>query len=99
MAKDLRPAIVCDDVKELTLASSSFMGDSDSESLIRLKQTQNAIIKDCRPSNAVNVFDGIMGSDTKGILLNGNLVQKTRLTFNLDKGVQQEAFREINSFR
>lgn len=99
MTKDLRPALVCDDVDDLTIAGCRLMGDPQGQPLIRLKQTRNAIIQDCRPTNAVDTFVGVTGVDSKNILLNGNLLQKAKTTFDLDKTVRKEVLREISSIR
>ncbi|MGO8751691.1 MAG: glycoside hydrolase family 28 protein [Thermoguttaceae bacterium] len=71
-AGDLRPAVVCDDVQNLDLASFKADGDPKAESLVRLQDTQAALIAGARVLNPLGTFLRVEGERSNHIVLKGN---------------------------
>ena len=55
-AEDLRAAIVCDDVQQLTVTGFQADGHPNAESLIRLQNTQAALLTAVRIRNPLGTF-------------------------------------------
>jgi hypothetical protein len=68
--EDIRPAIVCDDVRDLELLGFKAEGNKKAESLIRLENSQNIFIRDSRVLNEIGTFLRVEGS--KDIMLSEN---------------------------
>jgi hypothetical protein len=77
-ARDLRPAVVCDDVCDLEVAGFKAAGDMEAESLLRLRSTQGAFIHACRPVGEIGTFLQLEGASTKDITLAGNKLDGVR---------------------
>ena len=90
---DLRPAIYCDKVSDLFISASSFMGDTDGEPLVKLRNTSNAVIQSCFARNKVGVLVGIEGSETERTLLDGNLFFNAKQHFSQGEGVTRPSVR------
>ena len=60
-AEDLRPAVVCDDVQNLDLAGLKADGARKAESLIRLQDTQAALIAGSRVLQPLGTFLRVEG--------------------------------------
>lgn len=73
-SSDLRPAIICDDVTGLELTGFGADADPKSESLIRLENTRGAFISNSRPVGTVPVFVQVEGSESREIVLRGNML-------------------------
>lgn len=71
-AADLRPAVVCDDVKDLDLINLRADGCADAESLVRLQDTQAALISGARVLGPLKSFLRVEGERSLRILLRGN---------------------------
>jgi len=76
--KDLRPAVVCDDVENLEIAGLKAAGDEKAESLLRLRQTRSAFIHDCWPTNPLDTFLRLEGRNTCDIALSANKLDRVR---------------------
>ena len=66
-AGDLSAAVVCDDVQNLDLASFKADGDPKAESLLRLQDTQAALITGSRVLNPLGTFCGWKASGSNRI--------------------------------
>ena len=66
---DLRPAIVCDDTRDLEIAGLKAEGNAQGEALIRLQRVQGATIADSRPLNAIGCFLQVEGVGSRSIFL------------------------------
>jgi polygalacturonase len=64
---DLRPAIVCDDVQDLELTGFRADGNKKAESLIRVQNSQDVLIKNSRPLNETGTVLLVEGADSKNI--------------------------------
>lgn len=96
---DLRPAIAFDDVSMIVMSGCLFEGDTSGEPLIRLDKVNDAIISDSRPEGAINTFVGILGKESKNIIVKDNFLGKAKKTFDLGKDVNKDAVKEINTLR
>ncbi len=70
--EDGRPALLCDDVERLKIAGMEAAGTLQTPALIRLVNTREVQISDCRPASPVTVFLEISGEQTKDIVVSGN---------------------------
>jgi len=75
-AKDMRPAVVCDDVESLEIAGLKATGDEKAESLLRLRATRGAFIHNCWPLNPLETFLRLEGSNTADITLSENKLDR-----------------------
>lgn len=76
--KDLRPALVCDDVEDLEIAGLKAAGDIAAESLLRLRATRGAFIHTSRPLGPIDTFLRVEGATSSGISLAGNKLNQVR---------------------
>ena len=76
--KDLRPAIVCDDLQDLELSNVKAQADPSVESLIRLRAVQGAFIHGSRPLNDIGTFVRVEGASSRDIVLSGNDLSHTK---------------------
>ncbi len=71
-AEDVRPAIVCDDVKDFSLTAMQADSYPGTESLIRLQNTQAALLTGNRALRPVAAFLRVEGEQSQRISLSGN---------------------------
>ena len=69
---DLRHALVMDDVAEAVIDSFKAPFATGAAALISLTNTQDSIIRNCRPPQGTNVFLSLNGKQTTGISLYNN---------------------------
>ncbi len=69
---ELRPALFCQDVTDLSLAEISAAGQNDGEPLIRLDQVKGTWVRDCRAMPGANTFLLVTGDQSSGIRMIGN---------------------------
>ena len=69
---DARPAVVCEDVRDLTLLDFDAQATSATRALIRLRDVDGALIHGCRPTHPVAAFLRLEGQTTRDINLFGN---------------------------
>lgn len=75
---DLRPAIVCDDVQRLTVNGLQADGHLDAESLLRLEDTQDALLTAVRVLQPIGTFLRVEGSGDSRIMLQNNDLELVR---------------------
>ncbi len=68
-ATEMRPAIVCDDVKELDLRGLRTTKAASAQPVVKLIQTNKARLTDCAAPEGASVFLEAQGDRTNGILL------------------------------
>lgn len=66
-----RPALVCDDVRELELDSLTTM-TSHADSLIRFINVQNALVRGCTAPKEAPLFLDALGPETRGVSVMSN---------------------------
>ena len=72
---DARPAIVCDDVNDMTLAGLALAAPVDDAPLIDLRNTRRVLLTGMRSPAGVKVFTQISGADSSEITLQGNSLE------------------------
>ncbi len=77
-SRDLRPAIICDDVTDLELAGLKAAGDPAAESLIRLRASRKAFIHTSRPLGKIETFLRLEGRQTTGVTLAANKLDEVQ---------------------
>ncbi|NTV38250.1 MAG: hypothetical protein HGA82_03610, partial [Anaerolineales bacterium] len=87
---ELRPALVCDDVKDLELASFRAVGNAENE-LVRLKDTHGAYIHGCRPLGECARFLEIQGTASHDILVLSNDLRKSSQSVVVSGGARRSA--------
>jgi len=84
--RDLRPALVCDDVVDLELSNFRAAGNEAQSELVRLTGTHQAYIHGSRPLETVNAFLRVDGPDSTGILLQSNDLRLAHTAIDLSGG-------------
>lgn len=96
-ATEERPAIFCEDVKDLKLTgltSTPVVGD---QPVIKLAQTQNVFIQGCAAPAKTTTFLEVLGAETKDVvLMNNNLVSAGK-ALQTDKNVPKEAVTTLGN--
>ena len=92
--EDLRSAIVCDDVQDLTLTGFQADGHPNAESLIRLQNTQAALLTATRVLHPLGTFLRVEGAGSKRIVLKGNDLELAGQTLSVSEGVPSDAVRQ-----
>jgi hypothetical protein len=87
----LRPAIVCDDVQHLTVFGLQAAGHPDAESLIRLEDTQRALVTAARVLDPLGTFLRVEGASCQRIALRGNDLDLARQPVSLSDGTPADA--------
>lgn len=72
LSQDYRPALVCDDVDDLDIDGLKAHAGRDVASLIRLRDTRNALIRGSRALTAVPVLVSVEGERSAAITVSGN---------------------------
>lgn len=88
---DLRPAVVCEDVRDLELSNLRAGLHHEAPALLRLAGVDGAYIHGCRPLNPILRFARIEGS-SGGILLRGNDLRLAKQAVEADGGAPLSAF-------
>ena len=88
-AEDVRPAIVCDDVQQLTLTGFQADGHPDAESLIRLQNTQAALLTAARVFDPLGTFLRVEGAGRQRIVLRGNDLDLAREAVSVSDGASR----------
>lgn len=98
-ATEERPAIFCDDVKDLRitgLASTSTIGN---QPIIQLTQTKRALIQGCVAPAKTDVYLGVRGEQTEQIVMMSNHLVAAKHLFSPSPDVPSNAVLEINNAR
>jgi len=90
-AADLRPAIVCDDVQDLELTGLKADGHPKAESLLRLQDTQAALVTGARVLNPIGTFLRVEGERSNRIILKGNDLDLAGKTVSMSEKVPPNA--------
>lgn len=79
-AAEERPAIVCDDVKDLSISGLSSSRTAGIQPVIRLSQTARAFIHGCIAPSETNAYLELHGNQTEQIvLMNNNLLNARKI--------------------
>ena len=93
-AKDLRPAVVCDDVQTLTVNGLQADNDSAAESVIRLQNTKAAMLTATRLLNPIETYLRVEGARSERIRLRGNDLELATQAVSTAKDVPHNAVQQ-----
>ncbi|MGA2258544.1 MAG: glycosyl hydrolase family 28 protein, partial [Thermoguttaceae bacterium] len=71
-ARDLRPAIVCDDVEDFDVAGLKADGSPRAESLLRMQNARGVYVHGSRVLSSIGTFLQVEGDKTQRIVVKGN---------------------------
>jgi hypothetical protein len=94
---DARPAITCDDVEDLNVCDVRAAANPDTESLLRLRSTRDALIHGCRPLGKAGTFLRVEGRACRDITLHGNDLHRARKAVETADGADARAVSEKQS--
>lgn len=80
-AKEMRPVLVCDDVKEMDVDGLSGSPTIGGQPFVKLIQTKQAVVHDCSAPIGNETFVELQGSKSEGIVVMNNV-------FNSKKAIQ-----------
>ena len=86
-SQDFRPAIVTDDVENLELVNVSAEVDRETEAVVRMVDTKNVLISNCRSLSETNSFLKLEGQKSGDVLFLSNDFRKVNKPYILDKNV------------
>jgi len=90
-APDLRSAMVFDDVHNAAIDALDALFAAKAAAMIRLTNSTDTIIRNCRPTSDTKLFLDLEGSDTKDIALIANDLSKTRQPYRKAADVSDSA--------
>ncbi len=96
---DVRPALVCDDVESLRIEGFSAGSLPETESLIRLRNTRDALIANSRSAAGVDAFLQLEGAASTGVKLLGNDFRNARIIFKTGQDVGKNALQLLGNFQ
>ena len=85
---DLRPALILDHVEDASIAGLSVEGNPDSESALRLIDTQQVLITAPRVLKQAKVFLQVEGGDSGGIIVDGGDLSKAARALVFKSGAE-----------
>ncbi len=94
-APDLRPAVVLDDAEDIDIDNLCATGHAEAESLIRLRETRDALVRNCRPLGDSNAFLRIEGPHCRNIATSANALLAGQHPWELAHDVDPSAIREL----
>ena len=95
--RDVRPALVFDDVKDLEIFGLDAQSTPSTPALIWLKQVDGAFIHGCRPRNAVTTFVRLDGDKSNNITLMNNDMSKVSRILERGKDTKEGAVYSGNN--
>jgi hypothetical protein len=91
--QDFRPAIVTDDVENLELVNVSAEADKEAEAIVRMVDTHNVLISNCRALTATKAFLKLEGKKSGEVLMLSNDFRKVNKPYIADKNVSSKEVR------
>ncbi len=95
--KDLRPAIVFDDAKDVNLSRVQVQGDLEAESLIRFQNTKGAFIQGSGPFAETGTLVRVEGSQSSGIVMAANFLRYVKSPVSSGAEVPTDAVENNDS--
>jgi len=89
-SQDFRPAIVTDDVENLELVNVSAEVGKETEAIVRMVDTKNVLISNCRSLSTTNAFLKLEGKESGDVLMLSNDFRKVNKPYVLDKIVSSK---------
>jgi hypothetical protein len=85
-----RPALLCEDVRELEVAGLRTMPTAGSPSVIKLMQTRNVLLRDCLAPAGTKTFLEVSGSRTDHVVLMNNDLSTAEKIVEFGPGAAKE---------
>jgi hypothetical protein len=95
--KELRPAIVCDDVSKLELSGSRFSGVQDGEAVVRLSQTNRALLKENQVDGNAKIFFRVLNG-SNDIVMTGNFLKNVTSLMDTNN-IEAGQIKEFNNIK
>jgi len=92
-SQDFRPAIVTDDVENLELVNVSAEADKETEAIVRMVDTHNVLISNCRALTATKAFLKLEGKKSGEVLMLSNDFRKVNKPYIADKKISSKEVR------
>lgn len=92
---DLRHAIACDDVTDLSIDGLDGSFSPGAAATLRLTDTRAALVRGCRPAEKTSVFLTVQGAKSERIVLTGNNFSGVRKIIQAGQGVPESAVAEF----
>ena len=92
-----RPALICDDVKDMVVDGLDAVKAPGPLPLVRLAQVENVLFRGCTLRNPVDTFLRLEGPATAHVVLMGNDVSRAGKPTDLARDVSRDALREIGN--
>jgi len=84
-----RPAVICDDVNKLNIKALKATGTNNTPELIRLVNTSDAVISECRPVSDIPLFLSVSGDKSNNIVLMNNLLKNAKQNTAFKNGAKE----------
>ena len=91
--QDFRPAIVTEDVENLELVNVSAEVDKETEAIVRMVNTKNVLISNCRSLSKTTAFLKLEGKKSGDVLMLSNDFRNVTKPYVLDKIVSSKEIR------
>jgi len=91
---DLRPALVCDDIENLSVDGLEAAWSPGAASMVRFSQVRGAMVRGCRPAAAGATFLRLDGAGTRGVSVQANDFRGVGKVFEAAPDVQTGALAE-----
>jgi hypothetical protein len=88
---DLRPAVVLDHVSDASIAGLSAQGNAKAKSLLRFRETQDALVTSPRLLTPATVFLQVEGQGSHGITIEGGDLSKAATPVTFESGAGKDA--------
>jgi polygalacturonase len=88
---DLRPALILDHVKDIAINGLSVQGNPAAESVLRLVDTEQALVTAPRLLGTATTFLRLEGAANKEIVMSGGDISKAKQALDFQNGANKEA--------
>ncbi|HLH37121.1 MAG TPA: glycosyl hydrolase family 28 protein [Alloacidobacterium sp.] len=88
---DLRPALILDHAKDISINGLSVQGNSKAESVLRFIDTEQALVTAPRLLGTAATFLRLEGAGSKEILVNGGDISRAQQALAFQNGAEKEA--------
>jgi Right handed beta helix region len=96
---DLRPAVLCEDVSELTIDALDTPPVPAGQAVVALRQVRDALVRGCMPRPGTDMFLRVSGAESDGISLLGNDLSRVRAPCVLGPECRPSAVAEVANRR
>lgn len=93
--KDLRPAMVLDNVEDVHISGLQVMADKDAESVLRFVNCKDVFLQGSRLLNPAKVFLQLEGAGNSGIILQGGALTKATRQIAFTRGATDIAVEKV----